>query len=354
MKIWARKYKKASFTESRVLFNKQYHYKLPSKIIPIYDFLCRFVSVLFPKSSRHDKLVKLLYHERFDLNIVFIIYIITAYSQKQQFLKHSHITETIILGTSHGLFGYDSRSIKESNFSFPSLDLYYIYNLFTVNYTLCQNLKRIILFFSPFNSGYCVQHSSTADFVSPIMQHIWGININSIGKVTAIAVSNLHKIKEFIQYKNTKLILTQDEYWALYKNYIFTPPQQAQLEHSNQNHEIYKKHISIQNSNACKQEELHYLYKLISLTKDLNLNIYIVIPPFTQRYLSGFSDECFFRKLPYLFKNHDHVQVLDYSINQEFNDHDFMDPDHLNPIGTQKLTLKIHNAISQTEGISYP
>ena len=334
--------------------NKYFHYKIPYIFIPFYDFICRAIVIFISPKNRHNTLVKLLYLVRFKIYFWFIIYAISIYSQKLHLLKNRLQIETLIYGSSHGLLGYKEAPNKECNLSIPSCDLYYMLNLFYCSHPLCSKLKRIILFVSPFHGGYCVQRSYNATIISPLMKTIWDINYNSNGKVTAGTLEQQKEFKSFLNLKKEKLDFFQEEVWELYNKIIF--PSRYSLtgdKLSKIRKEFYKSHSSFI-QNCSKRTEVSYLFHIISCAHKLQLKTYIVLPPYTREYLEGLPSCSLFKQFPVMFENNTNISVLDFSSDPDFSNSDFADLDHLTPIGAQKLTLKIHNAIRQTEGINYP
>lgn len=334
--------------------NKHYHYKIPFYIIPLYDSICKLISLFFPIANRHYILVKLLYLARFRVQHTYLIWFLSTYSQKQHLLSNKNHLETLIYGSSHGLLGYKETTNIESNLSVPACDLYSMTNIFLKSYLLCPNLKRVILFISSFHGGYCLQNSFNAIVVSPILKTIWDINYNSRGKITLESLVLQNEFRTLLKLKRDSLSYSQEEIWQLYKKIIFQSRYSSTGDRlSKIKSEFHRSHKSyIQN--CSKYTEAPYLNKILLLITQYNLRAYIVLPPYTCEYIAGLPAACLFRQIPTLFKNTSNVTVLDYSSDPDFSDSDFADLDHLTPIGAQKLTLKIHNAIRQTEGINYP
>ena len=167
-------------------------------------------------------------------------------------------------------------------------------------------------------------------------------------------ISSGTQVRTLLKLKRDSLSYSQEEIWQLYKKVIFPSRYSSTGDRlSKIKTEFHRSHNSyIQN--CSKYTEAPYLNKILSLITQNNLRAYIVLPPYTSEYMVDLPDSCLFKQIPTLFNNSPNVTVLDYSSVPDFSESDFADLDHLTPIGAQKLTLKIHNAIRQTEELNYP
>lgn len=332
-----------------VLFNRLYHYRIPWQLIPVYDFLCRCVLCVWPSRGKghHDRLVSLLYKVRHSLPLTHTVYTVTAASQKAYFTSHSARTETLILGTSHALFGYKAAG-EECNLGVPSCDLYSMERLFERVLPAAPGLKRLVLFFSPFSSGFTIQRSSVALFVSPLLNVLWNIGYNPRGRVTAESLSNQEQMASFIRNKEKSLVLTLEEIWGLFRALVF-PASCQDILRSRESRDRCRRSKATVVRSSLENSELPFFYGILRRAAAHGIKVYLVLPPFHEVYRELFSAHCFFRHLSLAVRNFENVAVLDYFSDASFGENDFADPDHLNAQGAQKLTLKIRTAIRALE-----
>ena len=87
-----------------------------------------------------------------------------------------------------------------------------------------------------------------------------------------------------------------------------------------------------------------YLISLINLLKEKNINLYIIIPPFTDLYKKYIDENLVFTEVKNICKNNN-ISLLSFYNDKDFNNDDFCNCDHLNVLGAIKLTKKINDIL---------
>ncbi len=82
------------------------------------------------------------------------------------------------------------------------------------------------------------------------------------------------------------------------------------------------------------------------MAKKNNVNVYVVIPPFTQDYKSCIPEynELFSGIIQLCNKNN--VKLISFYNSNEYTNEDFYDTDHLNLRGAEKFTKKLKDIIN--------
>lgn len=203
------------------------NYKVPFFTAKIYRFIIKILCVVFifwnkkiRKNTRNFLYKKI--QRTFD---IFNTVVMTA--KYKNYIKNHKEINTLILGSSHAEYGYRPTRNNEINLAFPSGDLYYSYRLFQNVNKNSPNLRNIILFFSPFSSGFYIQRSSVAvSELTAIMHHLWKIDRFSGGRITNTELHIEKSVKSFT-HKNYVHIseayedyIIQSEDPATYKKFL--------------------------------------------------------------------------------------------------------------------------------------
>lgn len=330
--------------------NRKYHYRCDYRIVRIYDLICKVLVWLcpFPK-MRHTPLVRLLYLVRYRIPVNEIGIIFSMLSLHRHFTKHAERVETLILGSSHGVYGFIPQDNSECNLSFSSCDLYYTAQLFKAVLNKAPHLKRALIFFSPFSSGFRIQNSSWAITLSGLMQTVWGIPRNPDGRVSTEELKHSAEIRRFIQDKHDSLYLETRELLDLRYDLCIKTTATNYIRNLSDGEAQYYRKLP---QTAALTSELKHLYSLIECARESGILTYVIVPPYTRFYLSHFDEQPVFKHLKPLLKDfYPQVTVLDYTADRDFCDLDFYDPHHLNRGGAYKLTHKIRQAIRLHEDL---
>ena len=247
---------------------------------------------------------------------------ILEYYKKKYVLEQKENIETIVLGSSHGNRGLNSMFMSQPtvNLCTTSQDLYQSYHMLKYALRSCAALKNVILFYAPFSSGFNISHSSEK-YRTAFMKTVFNIDAYEID----------NSINRKFYKKPTKLFMKKFDIKAdnnpLFENNTITEE------------DVKKralKHMSFANNTKMNE----YLIKLIKLAQENNINLYMVIPPYTQIYKKYISHTAF-AELETICNKYD-VPCLSFYNDNDFSDDDFADSDHLNIFGSIKLTKSIN------------
>lgn len=248
--------------------------------------------------------------------------LVLEYYKKKYVFKNKKNIQTIILGSSHGNRGINSMFMKQPtvNLATTSQDLYQSYKMFEYALKNCSTIKNIILFYSPFSSGFNISHSSEK-YRTAFMKTVFGIKPykedNSINK-------KLYKKASKCFLKNISI--------KAGNNPLFESEELIE-------EEIKKralKHMDFAQNDTMKE----FLIKIIELAKQKDITLYCVIPPYTEMYKKYISTD-FKKKLKDICNQYG-ISFISFYKDKDFNDSDFYDADHLNIHGSIKLTKKIN------------
>ena len=267
--------------------------------------------------------------------------------------------ETLISGSSYGLFGIDLDYIdKTSNLSMISQDLYYslrgIYEVCRIN----GNIKNIVLFtpyYYFFNDLSRTQNEQEIARVSKVYDRLF---------------SDMHSC-----------VLLSPKYDVLYKSEIFNIPMLFDIvleqeckkgyfceSHSRKNcatriwdnkekdwvdlSVTEKKnagktralsHMKVCKYNNTLQENRLYFTDFVDFTIERGIRLLLVIPPCTKYYSNYISSDCkssFFETIVGLNLNY-----IDLTDDRSLDEDDFNDMDHLNDKGAVKMTRLLSDII---------
>lgn len=234
--------------------------------------------------------------------------------------------ETMIIGSSHLANAY--RTIKgEYNFAIPSQDLYYSWNLYK-KYSN-PNVKNIIFSFSVFTPGHNIIKCPFAKFAI-LYNEIFGIPYQS--KELADK-KELYKDEERYRKAIKKYFSRQKlpkNYYGSYNSIKASKKKKKDFANDAEKHWKYGQY---------KPSQMEYFINLLNATRDNNQNLYIIIPPVTEIYKNSIpTSDILYKELYDTVKNYNHVKIFNYYDNNDFGYDDFIDGDHLNIKGGEKLT----------------
>lgn len=253
---------------------------------------------------------------------------------KIETLKNLSNIKTLILGSSHGEYGFICTNPTEYNLAISYQDLYYSYNLYKKFNN--KDLKNIVIFYSVFSPGYqliktndyciCCQYKFLAniDYQSPEILN--DLNIEKIEKNT---IKHIKWLRKHYEIKNSDR--------GNCKNYVF-PCKTDNVQERTVPH--YKNNQRHNNQNK-------YLKLLIEKANKNNQKVIIIISPATQTYKKVLpNSEHLFRELFDLISinNYSNVDILNL-YDREFSQDLFGDWDHLNKLGAEKISKMIEELL---------
>ncbi len=243
--------------------------------------------------------------------------------------------DTLILGSSHGQYSYIPQK-NEYNLCLPSQDLYYAYSLYKKYCKKAKNLKTVVLFYSVFSPGYEVLktkedfrsfHYNLIFGIKPHPRRYWDILSEKYGSYLPYMTQRAEKLRVSKSYhgenpdikgKNVNRIGQTD------------PNVRAQgaLKHNQRN---------------CLQNK--YMEKMILLAKKCHHNFVLVLSPAHQEYKNVLpaEKELFSGVFRLVAEYPSDMMFLDFYKRNDFEDTDWWDYDHLNPLGAEKFTRLYHD-----------
>ena len=249
------------------------------------------------------------------------------YKKYKEFEDTKDSVKTLILGSSHGAYGYIAKE-DEYNLSMSSQDLYYAYKLYE-KYSDLPNLKNIVLFYSVFTNGFIIDKTSE--------------------KERALAYKKLFNIP--IRYECLYLKLRNFSF-AHYLKKVKKRP----VVHNNGNMEYYYFFVSPEitpelranqhlKNNLREEKQNIWLEKFIKLAEEKNQNVYIVLSPATKEYKACLPNSSELFKDLYNVNGLEKATLINLYDSEMFDSEDFGDLDHLNSKGAEKLSNYVRNLI---------
>lgn len=248
--------------------------------------------------------------------------LVLEYYKKKFVLEQKKNIQTIALGSSHGNRGLNSMFMSQPtvNLCTTSQDLYQSYKMFEYALKNCSTIKNVILFYSPFSSGFNISHSSEK-YRTAFMKTVFGIKPykedNSINKKLYKKASKCFLKNISIKADNNPLFESEELIEEEIKKRAL-------------------KHMDFAQNDTMKE----FLIKIIELAKQKDIKLYCVIPPYTEMYKKYISTD-FKKKLKDICNQYG-ISFISFYKDKDFNDSDFCDADRLNIHGSIKLTKKIN------------
>ena len=242
-----------------------------------------------------------------------------------------------MLGSSHGDYGYVPCN-GEYNLCIPSQDLYYSGKLYEKYVDDMPCLQNVILFYSVFSSGFCLEKTSEKFYCLPYFK------ISYIKPQTKEAFDNI-KTENKQYYACLDLL---DEETKVPKNYLGENLDKkghggGRIGFSNVQ-ERAEKHLK---NNQRGDLELKFLRNLIDKIDQNHHRLFIVIAPAHREYKACLpSGDKLFVSLKNMLVSYDkEVEIIDLYNNFDLPDDCWWDYDHLNRKGAQIVTVKIRERI---------
>lgn len=256
------------------------------------------------------------------------------YCKKLGLLKQIGSIDTLVLGSSHGDYGFDPSYYQTNAFNLASAsqDLYYSYSLLHKIIDKPNNIKNIILFFSVFSNGF--ELIKTSEYHRCILYKGF-FDIPYQYKERDLAKKE-KAYKKF--YKQLRKKVQADEDYLGYKNQTvffgnaFTAEQRA------------KTHLR---ENTRVNEQPTFILEIAKTAKENNKELYVLLAPARSDYKSNLPPSAeLFLKL-YSCKEESGFNIINLYDDNYFDNDDFGDYDHLNSNGAIKLTQKLNEIIKR-------
>lgn len=239
--------------------------------------------------------------------------------------------ETLILGSSHGLYGYRAEG-SEFNLCDVSQDLYYSYHLYALSCDLPQ-LKTVVLFYSVFSPGHVLE--KTAENVKCLFyKELYHIPYRFLPD-NSFPVEKKQFDKFMRLFRSDSV---PEERNGNCKEYTFFPAD-VTAEQRAAGHMKNNKRPDSQNG---------FVIETARLAARKGHRFVIVIPPFRSDYrncLPSFED--MFSELSKIVRQEKNIELISFLDGKDFTEADFGDTDHLTLNGAVKLTRKIRQQLNE-------
>lgn len=228
--------------------------------------------------------------------------------------------DTIVVGSSHGDFGFNPAYYKKSfNMCFRSQDLKYSFYLYENIAKKYNKINRVIVFYSLFSPGFLLEKSSEK-YIGLAANNLFNLDIKYEDKI-------LSEVAKIIQGKFDDFDVEIEEVngFMPWEEKNFIPETYGAKKRA-------LEHLEFNN----KDEANIYLKEIILLAKKLGHKVCIVIPPARLDYRAACEANAsyLFRSLFEVLKNVEYdVDVANLFEDNKFSDDDFGDYDHLLPFG---------------------
>ncbi len=270
------------------------------------------------------------------------------YQVKKQYLdRNSDKVEVLYLGNSHVLYGINPALSQYNSFNaaYVSQSLYFDEQILKKYNANWKNLKYIVLPIDYFSLYWKLEESVESWRVKNYTMY-WDIhkqfNLSLNFEITTNNLSNnLKRIDEYYRRRISNVNCTQLGYGTNYDSK--SPQNQVQS-----GIEAAKRHLIIDKSYF--NENVEHLKNIISFAQNKELTIILITSPAYKTYYNNIDTAQLNRTLyevEKIKKNNDNVHYFNFFKDANFLEQDFYDADHLNKMGSQKLTKIMDSIIDE-------
>ncbi len=240
--------------------------------------------------------------------------------------KKADKIENIIIGPCYGRFDWITGE-NDINLSWGGEDLRASYYLLNKNMEHFPNLRNIVQFYGTFSPG--LDHEYTMLFrVSVLEKVLFSVPYRNEDLAMELGFCDYEKFYASQIFKLKKEILKLDpSYVPFERGYVPTEEDAKAVALGH-----YKNHQR-------EIQQTYWLEKNLKLAQQAGKNIYVVIPPYKLQYRRHLPppDELFAHLFEYE-KQYPNLKVLNFFHSELDEETDFMDYEHLNRCGAEKLT----------------
>jgi hypothetical protein len=239
--------------------------------------------------------------------------------KRLQFENNSNNIDTIVVGSSHGDYCFNTKIFPNSiNFCHSSQDLLRSLKICQFATFKNNNIKNIICFYSIFSSGFVLE-KSTEKF--RILAYEAAFNRNCLIDYSILSTSpDLNSFFNGFKLSNDRFYFTNQDLLTRVKSHLIL-------------NTMYNSII--------------YLDALIKLSRSMNINLYFVIPPLRKDFLLSIPN----LDINYLFRDLFLRNLIIFNFITKFKDNNifFGDSDHMLPLsnGVDILTNYLYNKINK-------
>lgn len=266
-----------------------------------------------------------------------------VYLTKQK-LENSKPDELLVIGSSHGRYGFDKSVRGGENLCIDSQDLYYSYHLFK----LANNPQRknIALMFSLFSPGWCLGKSRSYDFYL-FYKPVFGIDyeypeIAKERKIYELEEKTAKIIKK--ECKNSQKLQKRMQNADDLLKKTYHPKRKVKMVHNRALRHLKESNRPINEMRWCEQ--------IMSDSQHNGQNLFVVIPPATSVYREVLdTPDKLFSQVTEMAKKYPNVTILNLFDSPMFQTKHFADCDHLNYKGAKLLTKYLWSEIDKKNKI---
>lgn len=278
--------------------------------------------------------------------------------------------DTLITGSSYGLFGIYEPYLKgQINMSLQSQDLFYSFEQIESVCSRNENIKNIVLcigywhfFWDLSKTRDMGELSRISQTYIPVFQEEYGMecihNAHILPKKFSVLytsdIFDFEKIlkhyseSEFLsgywneKFKNRMDLATRN--WKDSMKRWIDLSEEEKVEAANIRTRFHNK---LSRRQYTVQENERLFCKLVDYTAKRNIRLLIVVPPVTSFYRDRLNAEIQNKFYEILDKIESEIHLLDLTNADVFEDKDFIDTDHLNDIGAQKMTTLVLEVLEE-------
>lgn len=231
--------------------------------------------------------------------------------------------ETIVVGSSHGDYGFDPIFLKNSfNLCCRSQDLKHSFFLYKHVCETAPTIKNLVIFYSLFSSGSLLEKSPSEQDICPALNGLFDLRLHYKN-------NNLNHLSLNIREQIKGPVTDVEGYRGFFpkagKGFI-ADDYGVQLRAN--------EHLKLNASQAA----LPFLSKMLARAGKHNHKVYIVIPPVREDFKNavGMTFDQAFKELLKLIeqsKMKERIQVFNFYDDDAFKAAHFGDFDHLHPLG---------------------
>ncbi|PKV63238.1 DUF1574 family protein [Pontibacter ramchanderi] len=269
-----------------------------------------------------------------------------TYSRLQELQTIKNI-DILFIGSSHMYRGVDTRVFEKSNIS--------TFNLGTSGQT-------------PYNTYYLLKEHLDRIRPKTIVMDVYLEGMDSDGMGASIEIVSNHELTDnMLEMVNKKLNFeTANSLLSIYISRFHTPLSEVievkptndyyipggYIETNKLKNELTEKQLKNLKSHSIAINDLQktYLNKVVELCNESNVRLILIVPPLTKEFKNNISNyEAFINNLQILLHEKG-VLLIDYNNREELilnTFEDFLDANHLNPIGALKFSYLLKNDLSE-------
>lgn len=264
------------------------------------------------------------------------------YQKKSEFLKkNGHRIEILILGNSHTLNGINPSLLPNAFNAAHSAQPYeYDWKILERNYPNLPHLKTIILPVSYFSYTINFKEGGLKNRIKDYNIY-YGIDTGNHSLKNNFEIFHQSVQLNYLRWKKYKINSTNE----IHSNLDGSPQKRRNFDLDKYNStETVKKHTYPFEQNVIK-ENIYYLNQILDFAQKKNIKVILVSTPTSPIYLANVNTQQFYHwkeSTENIVEKFNNVKWFNYFEHpKSFDQSDFIDADHLNQKGANKLTQLI-------------